>query len=181
MAPNSERVARMSNIVQMAANGATLIVACLLSIVLIKTYFLPGAPPQPIVGTTAQTTVSVGNNLKPQLPDVNWTANGETVLLALSTHCHFCTESTPFFRQLSEKPGRTFKIVAVLPESSAEAQTYLTREHVRVDQLKQMSLDKLGVIGTPTMLLLDKRGIVTKSWVGKLSQEEQGQALKAIS
>jgi hypothetical protein len=81
---------------------------------------------------------------------------------------------------LSGKSGKGFKIVAVLPQSVMEAQDYLKREGVHVDQLSQVPPFKLGVVGTPTMLLLDRRGIVTKSWVGKLSPEEQSQALKAI-
>lgn len=180
MSQRTERTSQLLTGLQASANIATLIVACLLSIALVKTYFLSGPALRPTVTPPSLANASIGNNLKSQLPDVNWTANGETVLLALSTHCHFCTESTPFFRQLSERSGKTFRIVAILPESTTAAQDYLKREGVHVDQLKQMSLDKLGVVGTPTMLLFDKSGKVTKSWVGKLNLEEQSQALKAI-
>ena len=180
MSNKIELASKLSTGLQAAANIATLIVACLLSMVLVRTYFPFSPLLRPTVTQPAIATASVGNNLKPQLGGVDLTANGETVLLALSTHCHFCTESAPFFRQLSEKPGKAFKVVAVLPESVTESQDYLKREGVHVDQLKQMSLDKLGVVGTPTMLLLNKSGIVTKSWVGKLNPEEQMQALKAI-
>jgi len=34
--------------------------------------------------------------------------------------------------------------------------------------------------GTPTMLLLDKRGTVMESWVGMLNPEAQRQALKVM-
>jgi thiol-disulfide isomerase/thioredoxin len=172
----------LSTTLQIAANAATLVVACLLSVVLIKTYLLRGNTIQPtIVPTGSAGTVAVGAKLTSQLPDVSWDSNGETVILALSTHCHFCTDSAPFFRQLSEKSGRNFKIVAVLPESVAESKIYLDREGVHVNQLKQLSLDRLGVAGTPTMLLLDNRGKVTESWVGMLSPEAQSQALKTIA
>jgi hypothetical protein len=169
----------LSRALQTGANIATIIVACLLSVVLVKTYLMPG-PVLRRPGASAIESISVGKSLSSQLPGVNWSSNGETVLLALSTHCHFCSESAPFFRQLSEKSGKTFKIVAVLPEPASEARDYLNREGVHVDQLRQLSLDRIGVDGTPTMLLLNSRGIVTKSWVGKLGSDEQNQAIKAI-
>lgn len=169
----------LSRALQAAANIATIIVACLLSVVLVKTYLMPG-PVMQRPGAPAIATTSVGTSLSSQLPGVNWSSNGETVLLVLSTHCHFCSESAPFFRQLSEKSGKTFKIVAVLPEPASEARDYLNREGVHVDQLRQLPLDRIGVDGTPTMLLLNRRGVVTKSWVGKLGSDEQNQAIKAI-
>lgn len=176
----SQRAGSFSNGLQATANIATIIAACLLSVVLVKNYLLSGPALRPPVRTPTIPTVSVGNNLKSQLSDVNWSANGETVLLALSTHCHFCSESAPCFRQLSQKSGNTFKIVAVLPESVTASQDYLEREGVHVDQLRQMPLDRVGIVGTPTMLLLDRSGTVTKFWIGKLKPEEQSAALKAI-
>lgn len=38
----------------------------------------------------------------------------------------------------------------------------------------------VGVMGTPTMLLINNRGIVTNAWVGSLDTEQQRQAFKAI-
>lgn len=175
------RAGMLSTGLQAAANIATLIAACLLSIVLVKNYFLPAPALRPAVRTPIVANVSVGNSLQSQLPDVDWRANRETVLLALSTRCHFCSESAPFFRQLSEKSGKAFKIVAVLPESVTASQDYLKREGVHVDQLRQMSLDGLGIVGTPTMLLIDGAGTVTQTWVGKLDPEQQNQALNAIA
>jgi len=170
---------RFSRLIEIVANIATILAAVLLSIVLVKTYFLPTPSRSPLPVRAAE-SVTVGASLKKQLPDIDFNKNGQTLILVLSSHCHFCTESAPFFRQLSEKSGKGFKIVAVLPQSVAEAQDYLKREGVHVDQLKQISLDTLGVAGTPTMLLLDKRGTVMESWVGILNPEAQRQALKAI-
>jgi len=78
------------------------------------------------------------------------------------------------------KVGRTFKVVAVLPEPVSEARDYLKREGVHIDQLRQMSLDEIGVSGTPTMLLLNNSGIVMETWVGKLAPDEQEEAVKTI-
>ena len=170
--------------IQTAANIATIIVASLLSAVLIKTYFLPASWPHKTPALLAQANVTdataVGTKLAERLPGIDWKRNRRTVLLVLSTHCHFCTESAPFFRQLSEKAGNSVKLIGALPETPAEAGIYLKREGVRLNEIKQVSLGKLGVRGTPTMLLLDDHGTVTASWIGKLDPSDQDQALKSI-
>ncbi len=115
-----------------------------------------------------------------RLPMVNWNKNGPTLVLVLSTHCHFCTESAPFFRQMRQSIGKEVKFVGVLPQPVAESQSYLNGEGVQLDEVKQISLDKAGVTGTPTMLLVNSHGIVTQTWVGKLAADKQAQALKTI-
>ncbi|HLH05107.1 MAG TPA: hypothetical protein VKX25_20225 [Bryobacteraceae bacterium] len=87
----------LSSSLQAAANIATLIAASLLSIVLVKNYFLPRPLVRPTPITAGARAVSAGDNLKAKIPDVDWKANGETVLLALSTCCH----SVPKVRQFS--------------------------------------------------------------------------------
>jgi hypothetical protein len=52
---------------------------------------------------------------------------------------------------------------------------------VHVDQVKQMALASIGVAGTPTMLVVNGSGIVTKSWVGRLDQDGQEQVLSALA
>jgi hypothetical protein len=70
--------------------------------------------------------------------------------------------------------------MGVLPETVAESEFYLKNEGVHLDEVKQMSLDKLGVAGTPTMLLVNPKGVVTATWVGKLDPDRQEEALKTI-
>lgn len=43
-----------------------------------------------------------------------------------------------------------------------------------------MSLNKLGVQGTPTLLLLDDSGTVLQTWVGKLTPEREQAVLSAL-
>lgn len=160
---------------EVLANTATIVVSILLSVVLVKVFLLPqsSAPlrlPGPLVGM----------NIKASIPDIDWAKNDRTLVLALSTHCHFCTESAPFFRRLTDETGRQVKIVAVLPQSAGEAQTYLTGEGVHINDVKQAPLSSIGITGTPTLLLVDKSGIVTDVWVGKLQPEQEAQVLSAL-
>src|SRR2546423_14770815 len=76
------------------------------------------------------------------------------VVLALSTTCHFCTESAGFYRELvQECQKRHIRTIAVLPQSVPEAQSYLNNERVSVDEVRQGSFSDLQISGTPTLML----------------------------
>jgi hypothetical protein len=160
--------------IEIATNMATIVVAITISVVLVKGYLLPATSaatrrtPQ-----KARLETAVGTNISNRLQGIDWRANNHTLLLVISTHCHFCTESAPFFRGLDREAQDKAKIVAVLPESVAEASSYLKSEGVSVDAVKTASLDGVGVTGTPTMLLVDAEGVVVSKWVGKIKPEEE--------
>ncbi len=150
----------LSRSIEIAANIATLVVMVLLSVVLVRNYLVPTPSPRLLQARSTSVRpadlVTVGSNLSKRIPGVNWNKNGRTLVLVLSTRCHFCTESAPFFRQLKERVGKDVKMVGVLPQSVAESQAYLNGEGVHLDELRQVSLDQTGVTGTPTMLLVNK-------------------------
>jgi hypothetical protein len=144
------------------ASVAFIGVAVLLSAALIKAYFLPAPSrsiPRAAVAGGAATSL-VGASLKDRIPGVDWSKNGRTLVLAISTQCHFCKDSTPFYRKLEAQGGKGMG--------------------VHVDQVKQAGLGEIGVSGTPTMLLVNSSGIITKIWVGMLQPEAQEQVLSVL-
>lgn len=148
--------------IETMSNIGTIVVAAVLSAVLVKVYLLP-AP----AGRLAQTApsmpaASAGTLLKGRIPGVDWSKNGRTLVLAISTTCHFCKDSEPFYRRLQQEVGKGLKTVAVLPQPVDEAEQYLNGAGLHVDQVKQAVLGGIGVRGTPTMLLVNSAGIVTK-------------------
>jgi hypothetical protein len=163
--------------IETTANIATIGAAVLLSTVLVKVYLLPA--PSPRIPRIA-TAPAPGVDFKSRLPGVDWHKNGRTLVLAISTQCHFCKDSTPFYRKLQEQVGKNLKTVAVLPQPVAEAEQYLNGEDVHVDQVKQASMGDIGVQGTPTMLLVNSAGVVTKTWVGKIQPEQEQEVLAAL-
>ena len=121
-----------------------------------------------------------GTSLKGALPGVDWGANSRTLVLAISTKCHFCADSAPFFQRISrEKPAGT-KLLAVLPQDVDESRKYLEQQGVHVDDVEQVSLDSIKVNGTPTLLLVDKAGTVADVWVGKLEPGQQEEVLGVL-
>jgi hypothetical protein len=159
------------------ANLSTALVSLLLSIVLVKVFLLPqGRPP----ASAARPQVAKGTSLKGSLPGVDWSKNGRTLVLAISTRCHFCTDSAPFFQRISKDRPASTKLLAVLPQTVDESRKYLDEEGVRVDDVRQATLDSIQVTGTPTLLLVDKAGTVPGVWVGKLEPSQQDDVLRVL-
>jgi len=167
-----------SRLAETGANLATVAVAILLSIVLVRTFILPRTSSPGRQPPMQQS--SKGTNLKGVLPGVDWAKNGRTLVLALSTQCHFCTDSLPFFQQVSKDSGCHVKLLAVLPQNKSDSGQFLSNGGVRVDEVRQASMDSIGVRGTPTLLLVDEKGTVTDEWQGKLSHEQEEQVLSEL-
>lgn len=163
----------MSRKLEIGANIAVVIVAVLASAVLVRNFLAPKKV------QALRETIAVGTTLS--LPGVDWRANTNTMILAVSTNCHYCSESAPFYRRLaSELPRRRVHLTALLPQDAAEGQKYLRSLNVPVSDVRQAPLKKLKIRGTPTLLLVDERGIVRQVWEGMLSPERERQVFEAV-
>ena len=162
---------RLSKRIELGANLAIIIVAVLLAGVLVKNYFLANGQ-----GETDPFNYHQLKNSRISLPDVDWQGNGQTLVLAVSNTCRFCTDSAPFYQQLAKSQTRT-RLVAVLPQTVEEGKRYFADLGVTVDEVKQGSLSSIGVTGTPTLILVNDDGIVVDSWVGRLAPEQEAEVL----
>jgi hypothetical protein len=97
-------------VLETVANLSTIVVSLLLSAVLVKVFLLPEARPS---AAAARSRVAKGTSLKGSLPGVDWAKNGRTLVLAISTRCHFCTDSAPFFQRISKERPPSTKLLAV--------------------------------------------------------------------
>jgi len=156
--------------IELTTNIAIITVALLLGIVLVKNYLLPRAPNSP-------PTVPTGS--KVSLQNVNWAAKKRTLLMVISSSCHFCTESADFYKKLAYERTKydDMGIIALLPQDVGAGQAYLKTLGVSVDEVRQSPLNAVGVTATPTLILVDDKGVVTDSWVGKLSAEKELEVL----
>jgi len=125
-----------------------------------------------------ESPIKAGTKLS--ISDTQFATSGQTLILAISSTCHFCSESAPFYKKLAQKRGN-IRLVAVLPQPVADGQKYLSKLGVSVDEVRQLPLDKIGVQGTPTLILLDASGIVRNSWVGFLPPEAELDVLNALA
>jgi hypothetical protein len=169
----------MTNIgkkLEVLANLAIIIAGSLLAGVLVKNHLFQG-PSEGPVRTQSSPQPMEGTRLT--LTNVDWTQSKQTLLLALSSSCYYCTESAPFYKRLGQSKKGT-RLVVVLPESVEDGQSYLKRLGLSVDEVRQLSLDKIDVQVTPTLLLVDNSGVVKKSWLGKLPPEQEESVVSTL-
>ena len=119
--------------IEVIANVAIICVAISLGVVLIsrtiRSYRLPVFESVNTAPVTDQ---------KIELPGVDWSKNEKTLVMAISSTCHFCTESAAFYRDIRARTR--IHTVAVLPQSVNEGQNYLTNLGVQVDEVLQAPL-----------------------------------------
>jgi thioredoxin-related protein len=163
---------------EFAANMSIVVVALLLSIVLVRGYLLTKSSP-PVLDREAagSSEIHVGQALA--LPDVDWAKNGQTLILALSTTCHFCTESGPFYQRVAKERAGT-RLIALMPQSVEESRQYLNKLGIEVSEVRQSQTGALGVTGTPTLILVNNEGAVINSWVGRLPAEKEAEVLSNL-
>src|SRR6266446_340752 len=161
--------------IELLANISIVLVAGLLIIVIVKKNYsvkdVRVAPPQQVNGLKAGTTLS--------LPGIRWDKQSKTLILALSTACHFCSESGPFYQRLVEQSKKTH-LMAVLPQSVNDGKRYLSGLGVTLEDVDQNALGSLGVHATPTLILVDSKGMVTDFWIGKLPADKERDVLSKI-
>ena len=166
---------RFVKIANVLVNVSIVVVAIVLGTVLIKNYLLSDKSAAPTAGLSIQR----GTNLS--VPNVDWSKANQTILLVLSESCHYCTDSAPFYRRLVERAAaRGSRVIAAFPQDLNTSTAYLNRLGVLVDDILQVNPASLGTQATPTVLLVDKSGIVKEGWVGQLSAETEREVLSQL-
>jgi peroxiredoxin len=157
---------------ELAANIAIVIVAVLIAILFVKNYSQRQTDPQ--------RTIALGSKFA--LKNVDWQSSDKNLVFAVSTQCHYCTESAEFYRRLVEECKRQHvRTIAVLPQPFPEAEAYLKGEGVTVDEVRQATLSDLEINGTPTLLLVDHSGLVKHVWLGKLPSEKESDVVTTLT
>ena len=164
--------------IETSANVAILIISILLCVVLVRFYLAPASAPNPAGGPT-EISAGVKRGDAISVTGIDWRKNGKTLLLALSTTCHFCTRSGPFYQRLAKEHGDA-RLVALVPQPVEEGRAYMERLHVEVDDVRETQLGDLGVSGTPTLILVDGEGVASEVWVGALSPDKEEEVVSRL-
>jgi rhodanese-related sulfurtransferase len=147
-------------------NIAILLVAVILSAVLVKKLLFRSAHTDDYRIAANATLIMEG---------VNWADSERTVLLALQKECKYCSESAEFYRRLAAAIASQNKtrLIAVFSEKEFQAEAYLNQLGLQIRDPRFASLSSLGIRSVPTLAILDRNGVVTDMWVGKLSPLEE--------
>src|SRR5690349_12890900 len=92
--------------VETVANISIIIVAVVATAVLVKNHlFKPRlAPPVARPAAPGPSVPATGSQLS--ISGVDWAASDRTLLVVVSTGCHFCSESAPFYQRLTQETGQ---------------------------------------------------------------------------
>lgn len=165
-------MSKISNKVELSVSICIIVFSVFTSEFLIHKYIF-SAPNPPEAIQSAEKQLSV--------PDVKWSEQPKTLIIALQASCHFCNESAPFYKRLIESAkGKNVKLVAVLPADVGESRAHLDKLGLADLEVKEASLDSIKVDGTPTLILVDDKGEVTNSWVGKLPPNKEIEVISKL-
>jgi hypothetical protein len=165
-------MAGVKRTVESIANAAIIIVCCMLGWTLVTHKSIHfGAQPVGFAETHLE-----GQTLPPP-SGYNWGSRPETLVLVIRKGCKYCEASLPFYTRLGElEKGNSLRahVLAVMPDDKESGTRALQSAGSAFDSIFNQPLDSMKVSATPTLLLLDSRGRVMKSWVGQLGpgQEE---------
>lgn len=153
---------------EIATNIAILTVSVLLTTILIRDrWSVSSAVP-------SDSMVSDGDAIS--LPGIDWSAAQATIVLALSTTCPYCAASTPFYRQLAEKGAALgTPIIVTMDEPESAARQYLQRFNVPLDVVVRADLASLRIPRVPMLLVVNSSGVVSKTWQGVLTPEQEAE------
>src|SRR5713226_9594614 len=166
----------MKNKVEVAANVAVILLAVVIgSVFLMDRFAAPGPGPN---------EVKAGDQL-PGLHAYDWKAHDRTLVLALRNGCHFCEDSMPFYRRLAKLEQSNqiggVHLVAVFPDDPAVVRQVVETQQLTIEVLPGIELGQVKVQATPTVMLVDEQGRVSKVWMGQLPAAEEAEVIAAIS
>ena len=118
-----------------------------------------------------------------KLPGANWQAAPVSVLLQISSTCRFCNESMPFYKQLmAARQAQAAKVPVIVASADAVAvmRKHLEDQQVIVDKVLHSRLESFGT-PTPTVLIVDSKGVVRRAFIGELDPSGEKELLSIIA
>jgi len=116
-----------------------------------------------------------------QLKNVDFKQSRRTLLLVLSSKCPYCEKSMPFYERMIAKKSTDARVVVVGGEDEKVLQNYLTLHDIAVDAVARVDRQATPSQLTPTAILVDSEGIVTKVCKGQLSPDAESEVMQLMS
>ena len=111
-------------------------------------------------------------------------ATRPSLLLVLSANCRYCTESMPFYKtlaDLSQVRSGNLRLGVVSLQPADDMRKYLAAHSLGIEAVISVPESGFNVMGTPTLVLVRRDGVVQRSWGGWLNGEEEKTVLASIN
>ncbi len=164
---------RIEATVRIAANASLALLSLTLTLILANLYILPPGV-LPFINASA-------NHETPKL-DLSplGLPSGVNIVLFLKVGCQYCTKSAPLYKQIIQRAKSSDRhVIAVSPDDKEQMLSYLKSLDIAIEDVRQVQLDRLGVTGTPT-LVLSRSGAPSAVWRGLQSESNQAQILAEL-
>lgn len=123
----------------------------------------------PRLSSLGSAAYTVGERIQP-LQGVEFATSSNTLVAFVGSNCQFCIDSAPLYRAVAEERDRrrgALQFVVASREPVERLQAFAARYHVRADRLISVVTDHVKIRMTPTLVLLDRSGIVQGVWTGE--------------
>ena len=152
-------------------NISIIIALLLLAGIILKKYYLSDAA-----------SPTIGRSARIHIKGLDWAKSEQTLLIAVQKDCSYCTESARFYRDIIQGlSGRTdLRVVAIYPDNHSEGENYLNQLGLTVSESKEVSLLSLGIKEVPTLVLVDKNGVVRNVWIGQLPAKKEAEVIAEL-
>ncbi len=122
---------------------------------------------------TVPASLAPGKYLAGTVFGAPWPTEENTVVLFLSTNCHYCDVSMPFYKTLVKLAGSRVHFIAAFPQDTSEARAHLADYGVPISDVRKLDLKHIGVSGTPTLAVTERSSKVDFARIGSLSAANQ--------
>lgn len=123
----------------------------------------------------------VGETLPP-IPGVDFSTSPRSLVMYLRSDCRFCTDSMPLYRRITaDVKFERIQFIAVSVEKETVLSGYLAEFSIGVDKVASIEGIEFKSRGTPTLLLVDRAGVVVRSWGGKLESTQENELVELLS
>jgi len=154
--------------IEVATNLAVLFLAVILLSIGAVVWLVKPAGPKLSAGLQKGKAFGQGLN-------VDYSLSDHTLLIALNASCSHCQASIPLFRKVMTAHNQNYgstQLVALFPDAEKEVAQYLQQNQLSVRSVADLQLDSFQISSTPTMVLVDSRGLITDFRSGMLSDQE---------
>jgi hypothetical protein len=107
------------------------------------------------------------------------TTSRMTLVAVLSSTCPFCTESMGFYKKLRAE-YQQIPLVVASAEAPTTLKAYCESQGMTASRYQQVDVKDLRVPVTPSLLLVDERGVVRRTWFGRLSPQRERTVEQAL-
>jgi F plasmid transfer operon protein TraF len=112
----------------------------------------------------------------PTLENIDYRRYKHTIVTFVRSSCKFCTESMPLYQRIARATASDVQFIVASAEPISVTNEYLRTHGVVAG--KVVRVEQTGP--TPTMLLVNRAGIIEHTWVGLLDADREQTFLKTV-